>query len=367
MVTMTNAAIGLPDRTKPAGLLQRAFMSLCLKGRRILGCMTCLVICPALLGQSDRIELPPFESCFSAGRKLAAEQRKPILLLFTVSDLCETCEALDKELFGSASFQKLASGFITIRLRYDGVDGDERGRRTLAAMASLRGFPTLYLLDWQGWPLFARHGYEPREAATLLKNLLAARELEAEFSKLRSEGRAGFRQLFERYQKSDLPLGTCLASMELWASASPVERIDLAPFLVGPAAAKDGLKAARPYLESVTPASKEDPQMVLATCLIRASDQLLRRAEFEDAARCLERARPLIADSKEHALTTEQSLAYAYRKLSRPCLARVHYQAARELSSSCVPSLLEKLDQQIASLPTCSTTPCSCRRAVWSD
>ena len=89
---------------------------------------------------------------FDEAKRLAAALQRPILMDFSGSDWCGWCIKLDKEVFSTADFKKLAREKLVL-MRVDLPRskklpaGTLQQNRRLAQQFGVRGFPTLVLVD----------------------------------------------------------------------------------------------------------------------------------------------------------------------------------------------------------------------------
>lgn len=305
---------------------------------------------------------------FKSGLKEAAAAKKPVLLVFTVGRYCPTCRDLEKKVFSAAEYaEKAAAAFVHVKLDYAadaGEAGCDRSRMVLAASARLKGYPTICLTDQEGWPFFVHDGYEGEDAGPFADVLLRARADAGKPGLLRARGEAGMRELLEWYGARGIHLGETLAAAALWPKVSCAERIELAPLVIAAAAAKDGIAGIRPHLEVLAAAEPRNPCGREAEALNLAGSQLLRRQEFEDAARLFERLLALEDAAERARLDAELALGYAYRKLDAPCLAREHYgrgiALAAKSGSEESRQLGKHAEAQMAKIAPCAANECVC-------
>lgn len=92
---------------------------------------------------------------FSAAQKAAAEQKLPILAVFSGSDWCGPCMMLKSKVFDTPEFAEYAKGrFIPVELDYPKrTPQDEKTKKQNAQLGDrygIRGYPTVLLLSPQG-------------------------------------------------------------------------------------------------------------------------------------------------------------------------------------------------------------------------
>jgi thioredoxin-related protein len=115
---------------------------------------------------------------FAAAKKLAAENKRPILLVFSGSDWCIWCKRLDKEVFATEEFAEYAEKNIVF------VYADFPRRKQLSSelkkhneelkkMYKISGYPTVYLLNADG-SVILKTGYQRGGAKKYIKHLKSA-------------------------------------------------------------------------------------------------------------------------------------------------------------------------------------------------
>lgn len=112
---------------------------------------------------------------WEAAKKLAAEQKKDLLIDFTGSDWCGWCIKLDKEVFSEDAFKAAAKDkYVLVALdfpqRKELPEAEREQNEKLQAAFAVEGFPTIFLADSQGRP-FARTGYQPGGPEAYVKHL----------------------------------------------------------------------------------------------------------------------------------------------------------------------------------------------------
>ena len=112
---------------------------------------------------------------FQEAQRVAAAEKRPILVDFSGSDWCGWCIRLDKEVFSQAAFQEYARKNLVLFLA-DFPRGKELPEKLqaqneeLAKKYGIRGFPTVLLLDAAGG-VAAQTGYRPGGAEAYVKHL----------------------------------------------------------------------------------------------------------------------------------------------------------------------------------------------------
>jgi thioredoxin-related protein len=118
---------------------------------------------------------------FEAAKKKAAAENKSLLVDFTGSDWCGWCIKLVDEVFKHDAFKEgVADKFVLVELDYPRdksklSEETQKQNEELKAKYSIRGYPTILLLDSDGRP-FAQTGYQaggPEKYLAHLDSLLA--------------------------------------------------------------------------------------------------------------------------------------------------------------------------------------------------
>lgn len=108
-----------------------------------------------------------------AARKAAAEEKKPIIMLFTGSDWCPWCVKLEKEILSQKNFKEWAAGHAILYMA-DFPNGkpkiDEAGNRKLMKEYGASGFPSIIVTDSSGKKL-GKTGYQKMKPAEYTKHL----------------------------------------------------------------------------------------------------------------------------------------------------------------------------------------------------
>ena len=112
---------------------------------------------------------------WEAAKKLAADQKKDLLIDFTGSDWCGWCKKLDKEVFSEDAFKAAAKDkYVLVALDFpqqkELPEAEKEQNAKLQAEFAVEGFPTIFIADAQGRP-FARTGYQPGGAEAYVKHL----------------------------------------------------------------------------------------------------------------------------------------------------------------------------------------------------
>lgn len=112
---------------------------------------------------------------FAKAQKLAKDSGKPILMNFSGSDWCYWCIKLDKEVFHEKAFKEYAAENVVLVL----VDTPSKVKQpaelkkqndALKAKYSIRGFPTVILLDSEGEKV-AQTGYQDGGAKKYVEHI----------------------------------------------------------------------------------------------------------------------------------------------------------------------------------------------------
>ncbi len=112
---------------------------------------------------------------FAKAQKLAKDSGKPILMNFSGSDWCYWCIKLDKEVFHEKAFKDYAAENVVLVL----VDTPSKVKQpaelkkqndALKAKYSIRGFPTVILLDSEGKKV-AQTGYQDGGAKKYVEHI----------------------------------------------------------------------------------------------------------------------------------------------------------------------------------------------------
>src|ERR1043165_6243714 len=127
-----------------------------------------------------RAETGEWLTDFSAAKKKAKEENKPMLMLFTGSDWCPWCIKGEKEAFSKAEFKDYAKKNLVL-LFVDFPDkkplpkAQQRANDALQQKYKIEGYPTVVMLDSEGKKL-GSFGYEEGGAKTLLGQIASTRD-----------------------------------------------------------------------------------------------------------------------------------------------------------------------------------------------
>lgn len=95
----------------------------------------------------------------------AKEEKKDLLMNFTGSDWCIWCIRLDKEVFGTEAFSKVApENFILVKVDFPNdksgqTEDIQKKNNEWQKKLGVNGFPSVYLVDSEGRP-YAKTGYQ---------------------------------------------------------------------------------------------------------------------------------------------------------------------------------------------------------------
>jgi thioredoxin-related protein len=102
---------------------------------------------------------------FTKAQELSKKQNKPLLLFFTGSDWCGPCKMLHKDFFETEQFIKIADKDLILYeadfpRRKDILSTEKKKENTkLQSKYSIRGFPTIIILNAKGVEIGRRVGY----------------------------------------------------------------------------------------------------------------------------------------------------------------------------------------------------------------
>jgi len=115
------------------------------------------------------------------GVKLAKKENKAVLLLFTGSDWCPPCKKLHHDVMESDEFLKFAKENLVLvmmdfpRKAQNRLDpAQSKYNNELKRKFSIRGFPTVIMLDKNGKELERWVGYRPTKLSNTLDKYKAA-------------------------------------------------------------------------------------------------------------------------------------------------------------------------------------------------
>ena len=106
---------------------------------------------------------------FVEARAEASSEQKDLLLLFTGSDWCPPCMALEEQVLDQSSFNEpMAGGFVPVLLDFPRSkpqeDATRRQNSSLQSRYQIQGYPTMLLTDAAG-QVYAKAGYDDVLAA----------------------------------------------------------------------------------------------------------------------------------------------------------------------------------------------------------
>jgi protein disulfide-isomerase len=113
---------------------------------------------------TDSEETANWQTDYKTALKLAAYEKKPVLMDFTGSDWCRWCIKLDEEIFSKPKFQQFASEHL-ILLKVDfpenipQSDKLKKQNNNLDTKFQVEGYPTLILIDSNGKEIERTRGY----------------------------------------------------------------------------------------------------------------------------------------------------------------------------------------------------------------
>lgn len=117
----------------------------------------------ALLAILPAVAAPTWLTDLDEAKKVAAKEKKDILVDFTGSDWCGWCIKLKKEVFDLPAFEAATKKFVLVELDFPNkkAQSDEVKTKNRAAQQKygITGFPTILLMDAQG-EVYARTGYK---------------------------------------------------------------------------------------------------------------------------------------------------------------------------------------------------------------
>ena len=117
----------------------------------------------ALLAILPAAAAPTWLTDLDEAKKVAAKEKKDILVDFTGSDWCGWCIKLKKEVFDLPAFEAATKKFVLVELDFPNKkpQSDELKAKNRAAQQKygITGFPTILLMDAQG-EVYARTGYQ---------------------------------------------------------------------------------------------------------------------------------------------------------------------------------------------------------------
>jgi thioredoxin-related protein len=117
-----------------------------------------------------------WQTDYEAAKKLAADEKKDLLIDFTGSDWCGWCIRLQKEVFSQDDFKKAAKDqFVLLEVDFPQdetklPEATRQQNKKLGEQYQVEGYPTILLCDAKGAP-YASTGYEKGGAAAYVKHL----------------------------------------------------------------------------------------------------------------------------------------------------------------------------------------------------
>ena len=114
---------------------------------------------------------------FAKAQKLAAQEKRPMLVLFTGSDWCGWCKKLHSEVLSKPEFKKFAASkkLVLVYLdfpRESNMSAAEKERnRQLASKYKVSGFPTTIVFGADGKELGRMPGYSKQYIKAVTKML----------------------------------------------------------------------------------------------------------------------------------------------------------------------------------------------------
>ncbi len=129
----------------------------------------CAMVATLALGPVAHADVESWKTNFIDARAAASEGEKDMLLLFTGSDWCPPCMALESEVLSQEAFNETTSvAFVPVLLDYPrGKPQDDATRQQnslLQSIYKIQGYPTLMLTDAKGLA-YAKVGYDAGLAA----------------------------------------------------------------------------------------------------------------------------------------------------------------------------------------------------------
>ncbi len=122
-----------------------------------------------------------FTDDWDAAFKKAAKEKKVVLALFTGSDWCIWCKRLEGEILSKKAFSdEVGKYFVPVYIDFPNdssnmKDSVKKRNRELATKYSIRGFPTVLLINYNG-TVKTQTGYQrggPEKYMEHLKGLIA--------------------------------------------------------------------------------------------------------------------------------------------------------------------------------------------------
>lgn len=249
----------------------------------------------------------------------AREAGRPVLVLFTLGSGCPNCAALESEVFESDAWADVRDRYVTVRVPYRAPSKMTREHRVLMASARLQVYPTLYVLDAEGWPCFVRKGFDSGDGKKLLVALEGADPRRP--TALRKKCTDGYRELLTWYRTTKMELGETLALAALWPKGTASQRLAWASKLIGPAIAREGRQGGAPYLAVLERGDPCGSKGLLIGGLLDAGRQLLRVDDVAGSLAEFRRAAGLVKAPVGQRTEAHVYLAHAFEKRGAPCRA----------------------------------------------
>lgn len=130
-----------------------------------------LILCISFIGFSQ--DSLHWETDFDTAKKLAAQQKKPILMYFTGSDWCAPCKHLKIDFFNSEKFKSQANNMVLLMVdlpfREDIITPEQRKKNKILIKKynPEESFPLLIALNKKGKELNRISAYSSLRDTTL--------------------------------------------------------------------------------------------------------------------------------------------------------------------------------------------------------
>lgn len=114
---------------------------------------------------------------FAEAQKLAKEEKRPMLVLFTGSDWCGWCKKLHGDVLSKPEFEKFAASkklvlvYIDFPQESNMTKAEKERNKQLASTYKVRGFPTTVVFDANGKELGRMPGYSKQYIRNVTKML----------------------------------------------------------------------------------------------------------------------------------------------------------------------------------------------------
>ena len=139
--------------------------------------LACLLFTTGHLhGGSREASVLPWQTDFKKAQEIAKEENKPILMFFTGSDWCGWCHKLQREVLTTEEFvERVSDEFVFVEIdfprRHTLSPTLTAQNRMLSRQYSVRGFPTILILDPDSNPVMVT-GYKDGGGKKYAKHLL---------------------------------------------------------------------------------------------------------------------------------------------------------------------------------------------------